>query len=100
MKLTKKGFINWLKNYKGTHVGRSSNPWTCPIAKYFKVIKKENITVGSDMWDYSSVDRRGKDRVLPKWAINFIREVDSRRNVRITVKKALKILEKKRVIIK
>lgn len=92
MRLTKKGFVAWLRKKKaGAIVGLPAQPLSCPLAVYIRSLKGgEHAQVYGDKIEYEV-----HDVPLPQWACRFVAAVDSDTLV-ITGQHALELLGEKR----
>ena len=88
MRLTKKGFCEWLKSKDPAEVvGRPRIQEACPIATYL------NETTGEIDWhvDGDHYANLRHKRKMPPWASDFVLHIDGFKH-RVSASKALKIL--------
>lgn len=92
--LTKKKFIEWLEDkHPRTKVGAPGDCLLCPIAKF--VVQTTGIPYVITGYGYASPPEDLNTRYvpLPKWALDFIDEVDECTTTYITAKKCLELLK-------
>lgn len=77
MKLTKKAFKTWLQSKGDEKAGNPATACYCPIAQYLKETYFIYPQVVSEVMWVETEDGTGESILLPKWATNFIRSLDS-----------------------
>ena len=93
MRLTKKGFVEWLRGKKSNQtVGYPRARTICPLSNYLSIRVGSYCHVTGAGW-YAEGSRDTIHR-NPKWAINFVADVDSTSEL-VTAKRALALLGEK-----
>lgn len=94
MRLIQSRFEKWLKT-KPPHeiVGENRDCHACPIANWYSEAAHNDLVIyqDSNTWKYIG-DRGYYKQPLPRWAVNFVHEVDGDANGQITAARALAVL--------
>ncbi len=94
MRLTRKGFVAWLRS-KGSSdmVGMSVTYSSCPLATYLEFVTGEQCGVVSDIWERHLHSGTGPiSSKNPAWASAFIKALDTGPSHDVTARHALKLL--------
>lgn len=93
MRLKETQFAAWLKAKRLDEiVGANRDSCGCPIARfYYEASGGSEIVIFQGDWGYV-IDRGYSKRPLPAWASDFVSEVDSDGDGRITARRALEAL--------
>ena len=93
MRLTKKGFVEWLRGLKSSDtVGYTRARTNCPLANYLALKNDSRCHVNSTWW-YAE-DSKETTHTHPPWARKFVEDVDIG-SEGVTAKKALALLGEK-----
>ena len=92
MRLTKVGFVAWLRSKKPEDkVGISQNSTRCPLGRYLLFATRRVCHVTSRYW----LNSDSKSHPNPTWAYSFVNAVDGAKRG-ITAKRALELLKERR----
>lgn len=93
MRLDRNKFTDWLKSRPPTEIiGENRDCHCCPIARFYVEASGGCEVVIGERDGRLTIDRGYAERVLPRWAANFVFQIDGERHGKITAGRALEVM--------